>query len=155
MGLIVGSGRSLGGGKGNPLQYSCLKNPMDRRACQATVQRVTVRHDSDGAQTPWIKISKLDLRFPSWLNWLRIHLQCRRPGFNPWVGKIPWRRAWQPTPALLLGESPWTEEPSGLQSMGSQRIRHNWANKLDLTQTGSQVEFPFHPYHIFSFGFKL
>ena len=28
----------------------------------------------------------------------------RRPRFNPWVGKIPWRRKWQPTPALLPGE---------------------------------------------------
>ena len=32
-------------------------------------------------------------------------LECRRPGFDPWVGKIPWRRKWQPTPALLPGES--------------------------------------------------
>ena len=34
----------------------------------------------------------------------RVHLQCRRPGFTPWVGKIPWRRAWEPTPVLLPGE---------------------------------------------------
>ena len=27
------------------------------------------------------------------------------PGFNPWVGKIPWRRKWQPTPVLLPGKS--------------------------------------------------
>ena len=32
-------------------------------------------------------------------------LQCRRPGFDPWVGKIPWRRKWQPTPVFLPGES--------------------------------------------------
>ena len=32
------------------------------------------------------------------------------PGMDPWVGKIPWRSAWQPTPILLPGESPWTEE---------------------------------------------
>ena len=34
--------------------------------------------------------------------------QCRRPkrpGFNPWVGKIPWRREWLPTPIVLPGES--------------------------------------------------
>ena len=37
--LIPGSGRSLGGG--NPLQYSCLENSMDRRASQATVHNVT------------------------------------------------------------------------------------------------------------------
>ena len=35
-------------------------------------------------------------------------------GFNPLVGKIPWRRAWQPTP--------WTEDPGGLQSMVLQRV---------------------------------
>ena len=29
----------------------------------------------------------------------------REPGFDPWVGKIPWRRAWQPTPVFLPGES--------------------------------------------------
>ena len=39
-GLIPGLGRSPGEGNGNPLQYFCLKNPMDRGAWQATVQRV-------------------------------------------------------------------------------------------------------------------
>ena len=37
---IPGSGRSPGGGHGNPLQYSCLENPMDRGAWRATVHRV-------------------------------------------------------------------------------------------------------------------
>ena len=41
MGLIPGSGRSPGEGKGNPLQYSCLGNPMGRGAWWATVQGVT------------------------------------------------------------------------------------------------------------------
>ena len=39
-GLIPGSGRSSGGGHSNPLQYSCLENPMDRGAWQATVYGV-------------------------------------------------------------------------------------------------------------------
>ena len=59
--------------------------------------------------------------------------QCRRCkgcGFNPWVGKIPWRRAWQPTPILLPGESPWTEEPGGLQSIGSQS--QTWQKQLSM-----------------------
>ena len=43
--------------------------------------------------------------------------------------KIPQRRAWQPTPVLLPGESPWTEERGGLQSMGSHRVGHDWATK--------------------------
>jgi len=33
---------------------------------------------------------------------------------HPWVGKIPWRRTWQPIPIFLPGESPWTDEPGGL-----------------------------------------
>ena len=37
LGLILGSGRSPGEGNGNPLQYSCLENPMDRGTWQATV----------------------------------------------------------------------------------------------------------------------
>ena len=40
MGLIPGLGRSLGEGNGNPLQYSCLENPMDGRAWWATVHGV-------------------------------------------------------------------------------------------------------------------
>ena len=40
---------------------------------------------------------------------------------NPWVGKIPWKRAWQPTPVFLPGESPRTEKLGRLQSMGSHR----------------------------------
>ena len=41
MGLIPGSGGSPGGGNGNPLEYSCLENSMDRRAWKATVHDVT------------------------------------------------------------------------------------------------------------------
>ena len=41
MGSMPGSGRSPGGGNGNPLQYSCLKNPMDRGAWWATVHGVS------------------------------------------------------------------------------------------------------------------
>jgi len=52
------------------------------------------------------------LGVPWWLSWSRIHLQCGRPGFDPWVGKIPWRRERLPTPVLWPGEfhglySPW------------------------------------------------
>ena len=40
---------------------------------------------------------------------IKNHLQCGRPAFNPWVGKIPWRRERLPTPAFWPGEfhSPW------------------------------------------------
>ena len=39
------------------------------------------------------------------LSTIAFYLQCRRPGFDSWVGKIPWRRKWQSTPALLSGKS--------------------------------------------------
>ena len=103
-------------------------------------------------------------------------LQCRRPGFDSWVGKFPWRRdglptpvflgfsggsdskesppatretwvpsvgwedpldgVWQSTPAFLPGESPWTEEAGGLQSVQSQKSRtrlSNWAQPRHTT----------------------
>ena len=47
LGLIPGSGRPPGGVHGNPLQYSCLENPMNRTAWQSTVHGGSqrVRHD--------------------------------------------------------------------------------------------------------------
>ena len=47
----------------------------------------------------------------------------KRCTFDPWVRKIPWRRAWQPTPVFLPGE-PQGWEPGGLQSLGSHRVGH-------------------------------
>ena len=60
-----------------------------------------------------------------------------------WEG--PWRRAWQPTPVLFPGESPWTEEPGGLQLMGSHRVGHDWATKHSTSvrgRTGSRPKNP-------------
>ena len=45
-GSILGWGRSPGEGNGNPLQFSCLENPMDRGAWQATVHRITKESDT-------------------------------------------------------------------------------------------------------------
>ena len=45
-GSIPGSGRSPGGGNGNPLQYSCLGNPIDRGAWQATLYKVAQESDT-------------------------------------------------------------------------------------------------------------
>ena len=57
--------------------------------------------------------------------------------FNPWVGKIPWRRAWQPTPVLF----PWIEEPDRLQSMTLQRIGQNWATQHSTASRKGAVRF--------------
>ena len=45
------------------------------------------------------------LGLPWWLRGKSVCLECRRPGFDPCIRKIPWRRKWQPTPVLLPGES--------------------------------------------------
>ena len=56
------------------------------------------------------------------LSWWRIHLQCRRPGLDLWVGKIPLRREQQPTPVF------WPGEFHGLYSPWGCRVRHNWSD---------------------------
>ena len=68
----------------------------------------------------------------------RICPQCRRQrrcGFDPWVRKIPWRRAWQPTPVLLPGESHGQGSLAGYSPQGCKvvsTVGHNWS---DLART--------------------
>ena len=52
-----------------------------------------------------------------WLNWERICLQCRRPGFHPCVGKIPWRRERLSTPVFWPGEFHWLYSPWGRKEL--------------------------------------
>ena len=51
-------------------------------------------------------------------------VQGRRPTFDPWVGKIPWRRNWQPTPVSLPGESH-GERNLGYCSQWGHRVGHD------------------------------
>ena len=53
---------------------------------------------------------------------VRICLPCRRPRFDPWVRKIPWRRKWQPTPVFLPGESHGQRSLAGYSPWGH-RVR--------------------------------
>ena len=69
---------------------------------------------------------------------VRIHLpvqeMCRRHRFHPWVGKIPWRRKWQPTPVFLplesheqrsrVGYSPWGHRESGITEVTEHTHTH-------------------------------
>ena len=110
---IPGSGSSPGEGNGNTFHYSCLENPMDRGAWWAMVHRVTQSRT---------RLKQLSSSSSYRLRWLRIHWQCRRPEFNPWVRKLPWRREWLHTPVFLPGElhgqrsltgySPWGHKES-------------------------------------------
>ena len=59
----------------------------------------------------------------------RVHLQCRRRGFDPWVRKILWRRKWQPTPVFLPGKSHGQRSLAGYSSWDHKRVRHDLVTK--------------------------
>ena len=64
---------------------------------------------------------------PQWLSSKDFRLQCRkhrRLGFDPWAGKIPWRRAWQPTPLFL---------PEAFQGQRSLEGYSSWGGKESNT----------------------
>ena len=52
----------------------------------------------------WASLS-FTLWLPGWLSGKESACQCRRHVFDPWIGKIPWRRKWQPTLVFLAGKS--------------------------------------------------
>ena len=143
----------IGEGNGNPLQCSCLENPRDDGAWWVAVcgvaqsqTRLKIRSSSSSYIFVIYSTKSCFLFFlscaifcsayfiwlPWWLRQLSVCLQCGGPGFDPWVGKIPWRRKWQSAPVLLPGKVPWTEKSGRLQSMGSQRVGHDWETSLSL-----------------------
>ena len=73
---------------------------MDRRALWATVHGVT----KSRTQLKWLSMNFF-IGIPMWLSCKDTTCQCRRCGFDPWVGKVPWRKKWQPTPVFLPGKS--------------------------------------------------
>ena len=109
-GLIPGSGRSPRGRNSNPLQYSCLENPMDKGAWRATARGLArVWHNlatniREGTGTP-LQYSCLESPMDrgAWL--AAVHgvakSQTRLSDFTFTL----WRRKWQPTPMFLPGES--------------------------------------------------
>ena len=120
---IPGSRRSPRQGSGNPLQDSCLENSMDRGAWWATVH---------GVAKSWTQLSDFDftsLRTYIWAPQIVLvvkspvqetyHIQAFR--LDPWVGKIPWRRAWPPTPVFLPGESHGQRSLEGYGSQGHKK----------------------------------
>ena len=68
------------------------------------------------------------LGLPWWHTSKESTCHCRRHGFNPWVGKILWRRTQQPTPVFLPGESPGQRSLAGYSPRGH-RVRHDLATE--------------------------
>ena len=66
---------------------------------------------------------------PRWLHGKESTCQWRRLRFNPWVGKIPWRRKWPPTPVFLPGKSHGQRSVMGYSSWGRKRVTHDLATE--------------------------
>ena len=68
-----------------------------------------------------------------------------RPGFHPWVRKIPWRREWQPTPVFLPGESHGQRSLEG-HSLWGHRELDTWENRCPpLRQPRKHAKLPWEP----------
>ena len=132
-GLLCSGPRSLWIKKGtffcqsplSPRPYGCFSLPRVHEDLECHNQISTVKQEGGGhlARTVswpafqlcmYSPLSPIDLRwgpkgqgsgFGQQLSKTLVGLQSGRPGFNPWVGKIPWRRKCQPTPVLLPGKS--------------------------------------------------
>ena len=122
-GSIPGSGRSPGGGHGNPLQYSCLENPMNRGAWRATVH---------GVSKSWTQLKQQHIAQFNYFNKPLLPITLNNEHMIR--GSLGWvtEKAMAPHSGTLAWKIPWTEEPGALQSMGSLRIGHNWVTSVSL-----------------------
>ena len=115
----------IGEGNGNPLQRSCLENPRDGGAWWAAVYGVAQ------SQT-WLKwlssSSRSQRRLPGWLSGKESASQYRKCEFDPWVGKIPWRRKWQLNPVFLPGKSHGQRSLAGYSPWGCKK---SWTRLSD------------------------
>ena len=104
-GSVPRLGRSPGGGHGNPLRCSCLENPMDRRACRATVYRVAKSRTRLSALDTWVSLNCT--RFRECNDSIHNHntqLSCVQSHFSHvWLFVTPWT---QPTRLLRPWNSP-------------------------------------------------
>ena len=110
-------GRSPRVGNGNPFQYSCLENSMDREAWWNTIHGVakTPTQLSKHEHSLW-KIHPnwvTDFQGFRWLSGKEYTCQCRSCRFDPWVVKIPWRGR--------------NGNPLWYSCLENQRVRHDWA----------------------------
>ena len=82
------------------------------------------------------------LELPMRLSGKKSACQCRC-GFHPWVGKIPWRREWQPTPILLPEKSHGQRSLASYSPWGSQRVGHDLAIKQQQSTSEHYIYGPF------------
>ena len=85
---------------------------------------------------------------PWWLRQYRICLQCKRPGFDPWVGKISWRRKQQPTPVFLPGKSRGQRSLAGYSPQGHKDSDTNERQTLSFPTWSHEGSTDAHHCHI-------
>ena len=84
-----------------PIRMIKLENCGNTKCWQGCRETRSLKHNSGSVKRYLYSEEK---KKTCWLRWKRICLQCRRPRFSPWVGKIPWRREWQFTSVSLPEE---------------------------------------------------
>ena len=94
------------------------------RFCQSLISQLWPRAPNlpSSAAIMEIQVCTVKQRLPRWYSDKEFACQCRRCIFDPWVGKIPWRRAWQPTPVLLPGESHRQRSLAGYSPWGRKEL---------------------------------
>ena len=80
----------------------------------------------------WLDL--LTVQENSWLSGEELIYQSRRHGFDPWVGKIPWRRTWQSIPVFLPGKSCGQRSLVGYSPWGRKRVGHDLVTKQQKQQ---------------------
>ena len=90
-------------------------NWFDLLAVQGTLKGL-LQHHSSKASIFWCSVVQV----------IKLHLQCRKPSFNPWVRKTPLEEERDTHSRILAWKIPWTGKPGGLQPVGSQRVGHDW-----------------------------
>ena len=93
-------------------------------------------------------------RPPLWISSKEPVCQCRRHGFDPWVGKIPWRRKWQPIPVFLSGQSFGQMSLADYSPSVHNRVGYDWVTKQQQYKQQSRVAFPLKGYLCFFFHLK-
>ena len=118
-GSIPGLGRSPGEGHGNPVQYSCLENPMDRGARRAIVHR---------ASKSWTRQKQLSSS-GSIASLVTQMVKSLLAMWETWVRSLGWEdpleKGMATQSSILAWRIPQTGEPGRLQSTGSQRVGHD------------------------------
>ena len=106
------------------LSHFLLPNPT-------IVRTLALRKKLPPSSEAWVYLVFIEqtLALPWWLSGKESACQCRRRGFNPWAGEIPWRREWLPTPVFLSGESQGQRDVVTYSPQGHKRVGHDLATK--------------------------